>query len=255
MWTIAKSLTSTTGGLFPTVRDRAIVLGLILLAASVSAAELGAAYLFSSLILPSEALTQADLVVRGVLFFVVFGFLRLIIYVQSVYQVDVFETALGRSGHSTGNHESWRWATAMELLAILTQAVRLLVIGAAMVVLAPFFGFMNLVTTAIVAQIFGTTFHRQYQAQAAFREQQRAKQPVSSASKVRSRIKAGSMASLLASACVMVLLALLIAMTVFDHVAAHAALVIFLAIRMEGQLFTGIASSLMRYARARVNSE
>jgi hypothetical protein len=51
----------------------------------------------------------------------------------------------------------------------------------------------------------------------------------------------------------MVLMGLLIVLAVTGAVAAGDALVLFLAVRMIGQMYSGISSGLMRFTRARVN--
>jgi hypothetical protein len=91
--------------------------------------------------------------------------------------------------------------------------------------------------------------------QQGFRDQQRSKDPASSADKVRARIKAGELGALLASVGVMILMAILIALTILGEIPAGAALVSFLAVRMIGQMYSGISTGLMRFARARVNSD
>jgi hypothetical protein len=53
----------------------------------------------------------------------------------------------------------------------------------------------------------------------------------------------------------MILMAVLIALTILGEIPAGAALVSFLAVRMIGQMYSGISTGLMRFARARVNSD
>jgi hypothetical protein len=49
------------------------------------------------------------------------------------------------------------------------------------------------------------------------------------------------------------LMGVLIVLAVIGNIAAGAAIVIFLAVRMLGQMYSGISSGLMRFARALVN--
>ena len=256
MITLVSQFRSAMADLFRTRRDQFIVAGLVSFGALVSAAELLSAQLFSNIIIPDTGVTRTtnDTIVLAVVFLVVFGGLRVINYGQSLYRVNVFEKAFqGNSASRAG--ESWRWATAMELTSILTMGARIVVITAALFFLSPLFGIANLLIALGIIQVFGISLRRQFVTQQGFRDQQEAKDPASSADKVRARIKAGELASLIASVGVMILMAALIALTVLGDISAGAALVSFLAVRMIGQMYSGIASGLMRFARARVNSD
>lgn len=256
MITMVNEFRAAMADLFRTRRDLSIVAGLVLFGALVSAAELLSAQLFSNIIIPDAGVTRtmSDTIGLAVVFLLVFGGLRVINYAQSLYRINVFEKAFhGNSASRAG--ESWRWAMAMELTSILTMSARIVVIAAALFFLSPLFAVANVVIAGLVLQVFGVSLRRQLVTQKRFRAQQQAKAPASSADKVRARIKAGELASLIASVGVMVLMASLIALTVIGDIAAGAALVSFLAIRMIGQMYSGIASGLMRFARARVNSD
>jgi hypothetical protein len=256
MITLVSQFRLAMADLFRTRRHQSIVAGLVLFGSLVSAAELLTAQLFSNIIIPDAGVPRTinDTVVLAVVFLVVFGGLRVLNYGQSLYRVNVFEKAFqGNSASRAG--ESWRWATAMELTSILTMSARIVVIGAALFFLSPMFAIANLIIALGVIQVFGMSLSRQFVTQQGFRDQQKAKDPASSADKVRARIKAGELASLIASVGVMILMAALIALTVLGDIAAGAALVSFLAVRMIGQMYSGISSGLMRFARARVNSD
>jgi len=236
--------------LFRTRRDFWVVAGLVLFGALVSAAELLAAQLFSIIIIPGEgpARSTNDTIWLAVAFLVVFGGLRVLNFGQSLYRA--FQgTSASRAG------ESWRWATAMELTSILSMAARIVVVSAALVLLSPLFAAANALIALVVLQMFGMTLRRQLVTQQGFRDQQLSKEPASSADKVRARIKAGELGALLSSVGVMILMAVLIALTILGEIPAGAALVSFLAVRMIGQMYSGISTGLMRFARARVNSD
>jgi hypothetical protein len=255
MWTLIRELRSALTELFPTRRDGLIVAGLILFGAVVSAAEMLTAKLFSDIILPGEssARPMSDTVALAVVFLLVFGGLRVVNYAQNLYRVNVFEKAFHGRNDKTGSEESWRWATAMELTTILTMTARIAVIAGILFILSPLFGLANVVLFLIIAEIFGAAVRRQFLTQQGFRDRQKAKAPASPAEKVRARIKAGEASSLLASLGVMVLMGLLIVLAITGVVAAGDALVLFLAVRMIGQMYSGISSGLMRFTRARVN--
>lgn len=255
MWTLIRELKAALTELFPTRRDSFIVTGLVLFGAVVSGAEMLTAKLFSDIILPggSGSRPMADTILLAVLFLVVFGGLRVVNYAQNLYRVNVFEKAFDGRNDKSGSGESWRWATAMELTSILTMTARIAVIALVLLVLSPVFGVANIVLFLLIAELFGAAVRRQFVTQQEFRDRQKAKAPASSAEKVRARIKAGEASSLLASLGVMVLMGILILFAIVGVIAAGDALVLFLAVRMIGQMYTGISSGLMRFTRARVN--
>jgi len=255
MWSITQEFRSAFADLFRTRRDVLIVLGLVIFGAVVSAAELVTAQLFSEIIVPSGsgARSQNDTILLAVLFLGVFASLRFLNYAQSIYRVNVFEKALLGREHISRSGESWQWATAMELTSILTMAARVVVIVAALFFFSPLFGVANLLLLIISAEVFGLALRRQLVTQQGFRDKADAKDPASSADKVRARIKAGEASALIASLGVMGLMGVLIVLAVIGNISAGAAIVIFLAVRMLGQMYSGISSGLMRFARARIN--
>ena len=255
MWSITQEFRSAFADLFRTRRDVLIVLGLVIFGAVVSAAELVTAQLFSEIIVPSGsgARSQNDTILLAVLFLGVFASLRFLNYAQSIYRVNVFEKALLGREHISRSGESWQWATAMELTSILTMAARVVVIVAALFFFSPLFGVANLLLLIISAEVFGLALRRQLVTQQGFRDKADAKDPASSADKVRARIKAGEASALIASLGVMGLMGVLIVLAVIGNISAGAAIVIFLAVRMLGQMYSGLSSGLMRFARARIN--
>jgi predicted ABC-type exoprotein transport system permease subunit len=143
----------------------------------------------------------------------------------------------------------------MELTSILSMVARIIVVSVALFLLSPLFAAANILVALLVFQVFGMSLRRQLVTQQAFKKQQFSTEPASSADKVRARIKAGELGALLASVGVMILMAVLIALTILGDILAGAALVSFLAVRMIGQMYSGISTGLMRFARARVNSD
>jgi hypothetical protein len=256
MISLVSEFRSAMADLFRTRRDFWVVAGLVLFGAMVSAAELLAAQLFSTIIIPGEgpARSTNETILLAVAFLVVFGGLRVLNFGQSLYRVNVFEKAFqGKSASRAG--ESWRWATAMELTSILSMVARIVVVSAALFLLSPLFALANVLIALGVLQVFGMSLRRQIVTQQGFRDQQLSNDPASSADKVRARIKAGELGALLSSVGVMILMAVLIALTILGQMTAGAALVSFLAVRMIGQMYSGISTGLMRFARARVNSD
>ena len=109
--------------------------------------------------------------------------------------------------------------------------------------------------SAIIAQAFSILLRKQFIEQREFRKKQKSREIVPNVQKVRTRIRAAELATLLSAFGVMGLMGLLVALTVSDRVSPQNAVVLFIAVRMMGQMYSGVASGLMRYVRATVFSE
>jgi hypothetical protein len=254
-WPITADLRQSLKELFPVRRDRRVVFGLVALAAVVSTTELAATQLFSILVLPQSDRSTTTTVLLVVLFFAVFGGLRLVNYAREMYRINVFERALVESQRGRQASDSWRWAMAMEVTSLLSAASRAGVVVAACLVLAPVFGVAVLVVVAAVGKVLSVIFVRQLHTQRGFRAAQVARSPVSNATKLRSRVRAGEIGSLIGYSGIVLLIGLLILLTLDSAVTPGTAFVVFVALRMLGQILSEIAKMLMRYVRARAFSE
>jgi len=254
-WPISADIRSTFRTLFTSRRDRLVVLGLVVLAAVVSLTELVATQLFSVLILPGSDRSTTEIAVLVVLFFGVYGGLRLVNFAREMYRINVFERALTHSVGLTPVKDSWRWAMAIEVTTLLSTVGRIAVVTAACLVFAPLFGLGVLVVVGMTGAAVSLIYRRQLRAQREFRKLQLAKTPASNAARVRSRVRAGEIGSLCAYFGVVLLIGLLVALVFLDLVAPGTAFVLFVALRMMGQMLTDIAKGLMRFGRAQALSE
>jgi len=254
-WPITAELRKTLRELFPVRRDRRVVWGLVALAAVVSITELAAVQLFSLLILPQSDRSQSSTVLLVLLFFGVFGGLRLVNYAREMYKLNVFERALTESVGGAQAQDSWRWAMAMEVTNILSAVCRAIVVVVACLVLAPWFGLGVLIVVALFGAMLSSMFTRQLVTQRDFRAAQLARSPVSNATKLRTRVKAGELGSLVGHLGIVLLVGLLVALTLNEQVPPGTAFVIFVALRMLGQIMSEITKMLLRYVRARAFSE
>ena len=161
---VATDIRTTFGTLFSNKRDRLVVLGLVVLAAVVSLTELVATQLFSVLILPGSDRGTGEIVLLVVLFFGVYGGLRLINFAREMYRINVFERALTNSVGLTPVKDSWRWAMAIEVTTLLSTAGRIAVVTAACLVFAPLFGVGVLVVVAMTGAAVSLIYRRQLRA-------------------------------------------------------------------------------------------
>ena len=251
---ITIELWSSAKDLFPTYRDRRMVLGLVALATIVSISELLLARLFSELILPSEPRKNSEIIILSTVFLFVFALLRLINFGREYYRLNVFEKALS-DDETNRFSNSWRWATAMELTSLLTMLGRFIFISALLFYFSIPFGVCNLILSVILFQVFSIQMKRQYVQQRKFRKLQLQKKTVSNAEKVRTRILAGESISLFSAFGMLLLFGALILFSARDLIDPTIAFTLFIALRMLGQVYSGFTSGLMRYVRARVYSE
>jgi hypothetical protein len=254
-WPITAELRTTLVELFPVRRDRRVVAALVALAAAVSTTELAATHLFGLLVLPSSDRTSLTTVLLVVLFFGVFGGVRLVNYAREMYRLNVFERALVETTGGAVARDSWRWALAMEVTSLLSAAGRAVVVVVVCLVLAPWFGLAVLLLVAAVGIVLSSMFTRQLRTQRDFRAAQLARSPVSTATKLRTRVRAGEQGSLVGYLGILLLAGLLIVMALGGSVDPGTAFVLFIALRMLGQIISEMARMLMRYVRARAFSE
>ena len=254
MLRVAIELWSATKDLFPSKRHLRMVMGLVTLATIVSISELLLAKLFSDLILPSEPRSSSNLIILSVIFLGVFGLLRIINFVREYYRLNIFEKALTEdSGSKFAN--SWKWATAMELTALLTIVGRFVFISILLFYFSIPFALCNLILSVILFQTFALQMKRQYIEQRKFRKLQLEKKPVTNAEKVKTRILAGESISLISAFGMLLMFGALILFSTKDVIEPTIAFTLFIALRMIGQIYSGFSSGLMRYVRARVYCE
>jgi len=251
---IAIELWSATKGLFPTRKHLRMVIGLVALATIVSISELLLARLFSDLILPSEPRSSSNVIILSVIFLGVFGLLRVINFIREYYRLNVFEKALSEDSSSRFTN-SWKWATAMELTALLTLVGRFVFISILLFYFSLPFGLCNLILSVILFQTFAAQMKRQYVEQRKFRKLQLEKNPVPNAEKVKTRILAGESISLISAFGMLLMFGALILFSSKDVIEPTIAFTLFIALRMIGQVYSGFSSGLMRYVRARVYCE
>ncbi len=255
MINIATELWETTQDLFPTRRESRMIAGLTSLAITISISELLMAHFFSLLILPNEPRGTKHLILLGTIFLTLFAILRLINFGKEHYRLNVFEKSLAGRAKSDRVADSWRWATAMELTTLLTMCGRLVFISALLFYFSPIFGLCNFAIGIGVLQVLSFRLRKQFKDQHEFRRKQRSKELVTNAEKVRTRIISGEIGSLFSSMGLIVLLGIILLLFSQDLISPAKAFVLFIATRMVGQIYSGLSSGLMRFARARVYSE
>lgn len=255
MQDLGRALAGACRDLIPLGRHRAQLLALIMVGAAIPLTELLVTKIFTDAITQGSAATLADLGPQLVLFAVLFLATRVAHYAQRTYRVTFFEAAFSADGdRQTPAIESWRWALGLELVTILTAITQMVVMAACFVLLAPVFGVVNLVLIIVLAQVLGRLFARQSTEQRGYVELGRAKQPVATHVRVRSRIVSAEVGGLVSSIGVLALLVILLAMSINGLISASSTIVLFLGLRMQNSTFSTLSGGVMRFARARANT-
>jgi len=142
----------------------------------------------------------------------------------------------------------------LELVNVLSFLTQMFVIAAFFFFLNPGFATINLAFILIVLQVMGVLFVRQFKTQRGFVQKRRAKETVTPAERLGTRIQQAEFGTLLASFGVVVLFAILIWLSIAGQISLANTIVFFLGLRLQNTTFSSVSSALMRFARAKANS-
>ena len=228
---------------------------LVLVAAAIPVTELLVAKLFTDLVVNGAEKGLGEIIVNLVIFGLLFVATRVANYIQKTYRVRFFDKAFGADKREkTSQGESWEWAMALELVNVLSFMLQAFVIAAFLFVLNQIMGGITLVIILILLQVMGRIFTFQLKVQRDFVEKRRAKENVSPAERLGSRIKSAEFATLLGSFFIVALMVLLVIFSIDGIVSLSSTIVFFLGLRLMNTTFSSISSALMRFARAKANS-
>jgi hypothetical protein len=252
LWNLRKSLLE----LFPTNKFRLILISLSLLAASISVSELLVAKFFTQIILHEDELSNRELIIFVIFFFLFYGLTRAGQYFQRIYRLKVFEKAFKASESEVTNfQDNWRWSLAIELTNILATLTQLGVVILFFIYVNPMFGLFDLIIVFIVLQLIGRIFAKQIKEQRNFANARKKKKRVASAEKFRTRIKSGEVGILQSGGAMIFLLGLLLYLSHQGEINPANTVVLFFGLRMQNSALSSLSTSLMRFARARTHSE
>ncbi len=226
--------------------------GIILVGAAIPLAELLVLKVFTELI--TEQVGTAD--VRAVapqvaLFLLLVVAAQAVHYAQRTYRVTFLAEVLGTEPpQRSAQRESWQWAQALEVVGILTALTQLAVTAGLFLALAPAFGLLNVVLLWVLLEGLGRIFLTQVDAQRGYVERGRARDPVATHTRVRSRIVSSERATVLAAMGSTVLMLVLLGMAFAGAISPANTIVLFLGLRMQRSTFSTLAGSTVRFARA-----
>ena len=256
MGTIFRQLKGAFLELFPNTKYRLILTVLVLIAAFISVSELAVTKLFTNIILHEGELTKSKMLIMVTAFFLFFGVTRAGHFFQRIYRVNVFDKAFKNSPDAIAPmKENWRWSLAFELTTILGIITQLIVMVIFFTYLNWVFGLINLLVLAVTFQILGHLFKKQISTQRGFIEDKRNKIPTSNFVRVGTRIKSGEIGILFSGIAMLGLLGVLLYLSFQGQINASNTIVLFFGLRMQNSSLSTLSSGLMRFARARTNSE
>jgi len=242
--------------LFPTRRDRLVLIGLILIAALISVSELLVAKLFTQIILHEGEIDKSQLALLMTGFFLFYGLTRIGQFGQRIYRVRLFNRAFKANDlELTTGKENWRWTQAFEMTNISSVLTQISVVLLFFFYFNWVFAVLDLIIIFIVLAILGRLFSKQIEIQRTFAQAQKDKIKIDNFLRVGSRIKSGEIGVLLAGFAMIILLGALFYLNYIDEINASNTVVLFFGLRMQTSNLSSISTGLMRFARAKTHSE
>lgn len=252
LWNLRKSLID----LFPTTRFRLILIGLILIAASISVSELIVAKLFTKIILDEGEIDKSKLIVFITFFFLFYGLTRAGQFVQRIYRVRMFDRAFkAKETEITGGKDNWRWTQAFELTNISSTLTQISVVLIFFFYFNWVFALLDLLMIVLVLEVIGRLFGKQIEIQRSFVKAHKEKIEIENVIRVGTRIKSGEIGILLAGFASILLLGVLFYLNYIGEISASNTVVLFFGLRMQTSNLSSISTGLMRFARAKTHGE
>jgi hypothetical protein len=256
MLIVARELLYAVKTLFTTTRHRFILLGLVLIAAMISVSELAVAKIFTKIIGHEKQMDQTKLIMLVIVFFLFFGMTKAGHFLQRVYKVKFFDNAFKASiTEVPSSKENWRWSLAFELTNLLSTCTQLGVIILFFAYLSWHFAVINILVVLAIFQFYGKLFSRQLDAQRGFVRARKNNEIITNAVRIGTRIKSGEIGILISGIAMLILLGVLIYLSYISGISTSNTIVLFFGLKMQNSNFSNISTALMRFARARTNSE
>ena len=117
------------------------------------------------------------------------------------------------------------------------------------------FAVINILIVLAIFQVYGKLFSSQIDAQRGFVTARKNKEQITNAVRIGTRIKSGEIGILISGIATLVLLGVLIYLSYIGGISTSNTIVLFFGLKMQNSNFSNIATALMRFARARTNSE
>jgi hypothetical protein len=106
-----------------------------------------------------------------------------------------------------------------------------------------------------IFQVYGKLFSSQLDAQRGFVIARKNKEQITNAVRIGTRIKSGEIGILISGIAMLILLGVLIYLSYIGGINTSNTIVLFFGLKMQNSNFSNVSTALMRFARARTNSE
>ena len=117
------------------------------------------------------------------------------------------------------------------------------------------FAVVNILVVLAIFQVYGALFSHQLEAQRGFVIARKNKELITNAVRIGTRVKSGEVGVLISGIAMLILLGVLIYLSYIDGISTSNTIVLFFGLKMQNSNFSNISTALMRFARARTNSE
>jgi len=248
---LGRSLAVSLKNLFPTNKDKASFFLLAIVGSVISILELGIAKIFSEIVVTKNS-SESKIVWLIITFVLLSLSAKSATYFQRTKRISIFSEALGEEEGRKNN--SWNLSLSMEFSNTVGHLLQLLLILSFVTFLSPKFGlviFLGIITSLF---IFNHLLQRQVIFQEKIFKTRFTKYNVTSKNRVLSRVKSSEIGSFISGIITLIMIMILIFLHLQDMISTADSIVSFFAIRMIGTNMSSLSSSLMRYARALVNS-
>lgn len=238
--------------MFLGMRDKCALLLLTISASIISISELGIAKVFTEIVVKINRSEGFPILLTFV--FVSFSVsARIGHYFQRTRRINILDKIIKRSNLKNIDN-SWNLSLAIELANIISFILQILIIQIFLVTLSFQFAILSLVSTIFIFWVFDRLASKQEEFQKQVFRSRYNRKNISSYSKIFERVRGGELGGLVSGAITVGLLVALIAFHQLELISTPNAIVAFFAVRMLASNLNSLASSLMRQARAVVNS-
>lgn len=232
--------------------DKSLLALLTLAGVLTSISELGIAKIFTGIVVEGKPATFGPIVLI-ILFLVLSLVARLSHYYQRTQRIRIVSKSIYATNFKN-KENSWDYSLAIEISNIFSHLLQVCIVIIFLIYISLEVGLVTLFAGIIIIGILGRLFTNQEEFQKNALRSKFLKIVNSTEARVFSRVKSGELGSLIAGLITVALLLFLLIGHASNLISTAGTIVSFFAIRLLGTNFNSLSSSLMRFARALVNS-
>lgn len=247
-----KVLFNSSSAIFPRTRDKLLLIILTFAGALISISELGIAKIFTEIVVEKRPATFGPIALITLFLILSLG-ARLSHFFQRTKRIQIFSKSIYATNFKN-KENSWDYSLAMEISNIFSHLLQVFIVIFFIIYLSLEVGFITLLAVFTIFIVYGRLFTRQEEFQKNAFRSKFLKEVISTESRVFSRVKSGELGSLISGLIAIALLLFLLIGHELNLISTSGAIVSFFAIRLLGTNLNSLSSSMMRFARALVNS-